>query len=208
MRTLFILFLLIQLSYCEKNEAPESNLPYLDEKMTPVKPWELFFKDSLHFHADGFNFPVGIPDAKGYYNAQSFQENHHLGDDWNAVTGGNTDLGDPVYATANGYVNSAKHEGPGWGNVIRIIHYHKNLKPQIVESVYAHCDTILVRKGQAVIKGEKIGTIGNADGAYLAHLHFEIRDSIEWPIGGGYFYDTTGYMNPTRFIKRNRTIDR
>ncbi len=37
--------------------------------------------------ANAFDYPVGKPDAVGYYNAQPFGKNHHLGDDWNAVTG-------------------------------------------------------------------------------------------------------------------------
>jgi len=66
--------------------------------------------------ANHFDFPVGKPDAKGYYNAQKFQKNNHLGDDWNAVTGGNTDLGDPIYAIGNGKVTFAEDAGSGWGN--------------------------------------------------------------------------------------------
>ena len=58
--------------------------------------------------ANHFDFPVGKPDAKGYYNAQAFGKNNHLGDDWNAVTGGNSDLGDPIYAIANGKVTFAE----------------------------------------------------------------------------------------------------
>jgi len=45
--------------------------------------------------ADAFDYPVGKPDAKQYYNAQPFGKNYHLGDDWNGKGGGNTDLGDP-----------------------------------------------------------------------------------------------------------------
>lgn len=52
--------------------------------------------------ARSFDYPVGKPPGNGYYIAQKFQENAHLGEDWNAVTGGNTDLGDPIYAIANG----------------------------------------------------------------------------------------------------------
>ena len=37
-----------------------------------------------------------------------------------------------------------------------------------------------------------------------AYLHFEIRDDIELPIGGGYSGDTKGYLDPTKFIKENR----
>lgn len=154
------------------------------------------------FLANKFDYPVGKPDAKGYYNAQPFGENNHLGDDWNAVTGGNTDLGDPIYAVANGYVISAKDIKGGWGNVIRIVHELPNKKK--IESIYAHCDSIFVKQEQWVKRGEQIGTIGNANGQYYAHLHLEIRDDISMPIGGGYSKETKGYLNPTNFIKRHR----
>lgn len=150
----------------------------------------------------GFDFPVGKPDAKGYYNAQKFGKNSHLGDDWNATTGGNTDLGDPIYAISNGYVSFAENIGGGWGNVIRVVHYI-NRKEQ-VESLYAHCFKVDVKEGDYVQKGDLIGTIGNNDGQYLAHLHLELRSEVGLPIGGGYSSDTEGYLNPTAFIKDNR----
>lgn len=148
---------------------------------------------------DGFDYPVGKPDGEGYYNAQAFGENGHLGDDFNAVTGGNSDLGDPVYSTANGYVRFAVDVGGGWGNVIRI--GHKMPDGNFVESLYGHCDTILVKKGDWVKRGDQIGTIGDAHGIYTAHLHFEMRSDVLMLIGPGYSYDTTGYLNPTEFIE-------
>lgn len=172
-----------------------------------LKNYEIFFRDHPTYYADFFDFPVGKPEAKGYYNAQGFQENQHLGDDWNAVTGGDTDLGDPIYAIANAYVYSAKEEGPGWGKVIRLIHFHPQLTPPYIESLYAHCDSMWVETGQAIKRGEQIGSIGNADGAYLAHLHLEIRDALEMPIGGGYASNTEGFLDPTAFIKSHRRIN-
>ena len=47
-------------------------------------------------------------------------------------------------------------------------------------------------------------TIGTANGAYIAHLHFEIRNKPDMRIGPGYSTDTTGYLNPAKFIKDNR----
>ncbi len=152
--------------------------------------------------ADLFDFPVGKPNAKGYYNAQPFQENEHLGDDWNAVTGGNSDLGDTIFAIANGRVTFAEDVFGGWGNIVRVIHTLPNQKQ--VESLYAHCDTILVRKNDIVNRGQAIATIGTAHGSYLAHLHFEIRDSINMEIGGGYSTDTSGYIDPTAFIRAHQ----
>lgn len=153
-------------------------------------------------YTDGFDFPVGKPHAKGYYNAQKFTENNHLGDDWNGVGGGNTDLGDPIYNIAHGYVTFAEDVGGGWGNVIRIVHHiDENTE---VESLYAHCETMLVSEGDYVSKGTQIATIGNVNGLYYAHLHLEIREEVGLPLGGGYSSDTTGYVDPTEFIKQNR----
>jgi len=154
------------------------------------------------FIATRFDYPVGVPDGSGYYNAQGFGENTHLGDDWNAITGGNSDLGDPIYAIASGYIKYAEDNGPGWGNVIRMNHYLSD--SSVVESLYAHCDTILVNVGDWVTIGTQIGTIGNANGAYSAHLHLEIRNNVDMPIGGGYSSYTEGYIDPTLFIDEHR----
>src|SRR5690606_21170380 len=143
---------------------------------------------------DGFDFPVGKPDAEGYYDAQHFGANNHLGEDWNGNGGGNSDLGDAVYAIANGKVSFAKNVKRGWGNVIRIVHTLPS--GQRVESLYGHCEEILVVEGEEVKKGQKIGTIGTADGKYQAHLHFEIREEVGLPIGKGYSEEIKGYVNP------------
>ena len=165
MRKLFFLLIIsvgVILIYAFQNEEPQGQIEI----------------------ADHFDFPVGKPDAKGYYNAQSFGENNHLGDDWNANTGGNTDLGDPIYSIANGIVSQAYDAGGGWGNIIRVVHILPDESK--VESLYAHCDEIKVAKGDRVKIGDQIGTIGDAHGAYYAHLHFEIRSKIGLPLGGGY----------------------
>ena len=161
------------------------------------------FDSNPEFISDGFDFPVGPPDARGYYNAQKFGANDHLGDDWNGTGGGNTDLGDPIYCVGHRYVKSAVDHGGGWGNVIRIVHYIKE-KDQFIESLYAHCDAITVSNGDWVKRGEQIGTIGNAAGVYWAHLHLEIRTNIEMGLGGGYSEETDGFVDPTSFIKANR----
>lgn len=151
---------------------------------------------------DGFDFPVGKPDAKGYYNAQPFGANDHLGDDWNGTGGGNSDLGDTIYSIANGKVVFAKDIKGGWGNIIRVVHTLGDQSQ--VESLYAHCDKILIQTGSIVKKGEAIGTIGNANGRYLAHLHLELRSTINMPVGEGYSKNTKGYLDPTKFIESNR----
>ena len=145
-----------------------------------------------------FQLPVGA-DGKGYYDAQPFGANHHLGSDWNSLRGGNSDLGVFVFAASDGVVIDATDYGGGWGNVVRIQHTCGDR----VESLYAHLDRIYVPRGVRVARGQLIGTIGTAGGQYLAHLHFEIRD--RWmPLGGGYSIDRTGYLDPTDYVRRHR----
>lgn len=46
---------------------------------------EEFFETHPEFVSNGFDFPVGAPNAKGYYDLQPFGKNFHLGEDWNAI---------------------------------------------------------------------------------------------------------------------------
>ncbi|MDP5100877.1 MAG: M23 family metallopeptidase [Nonlabens sp.] len=190
LKIIFLLIIILNHCSCKENEQAIvlENTTVSPEQYIPV--------------TDGFDFPVGKPNAKGYYNAQRFGKNNHLGDDWNAVTGGNSDLGDPIYAIANGQVTFAEDIKGGWGNVIRI--KHRLPDNRFVESLYAHCGAIHVKTGDIISKGHKIGTIGNAHGIYLAHLHFEIRNNIGMEIGPGYSVNTAGYLDPTVFINRHR----
>lgn len=157
--------------------------------------------------ADGFDFPVGPPDAAGYRDAQPFGgASAHLGSDWNGVGGGDTDLGDPVHAVAAGRVLAAEDHGGGWGNVVRVAHRigaDDGGGGLVVESLYAHLDTIAVRVGEPVTRGQRVGTIGTAGGRYPAHLHLELRAAPGLPLGGGYG-PAAGQLDPTAFIVAHR----
>jgi len=178
--------------------------PAVQIEEVPLPEYIMFFQHHPRYLSDGFDFPVGPPDAKGYYDAQPFGQNTHLGDDWNAVTGGNSDLGDTIYAIANGWVSASYDARGGWGNVMRIIHALQGDSIRFVESLYAHCDTLLLEKGDSIRRGMPIATIGNANELYWAHLHLELRDSAGMPLGGGYGVDQMGYLSPTDFIRRHR----
>jgi len=155
--------------------------------------------------AGSFDFPVGSGSATGYYNAQPFGENSHLGDDWNGVGGGDTDLGDPVLAIAAGVVRSTHDHGGGWGRVVRVVHdIGAAGAPVYIESLYAHLASTEVAAGDVIARGHRIGTIGNAGGRYPAHLHLEIRDQVGLPLGRGYGADVSGYLDPTAFIRARR----
>jgi len=158
--------------------------------------------------ADGFDFPLGIPDAQGYYKARGFRSNGHLGEDWDGIRGGGTDLGDPVCSIGAGVVVFARDCHMGWGNVIIVRHaYQENGTIKNIDSLYGHLGSILVRRGQAVSRGQKIGTIGTAHGLYDAHLHLEIRKNIEIGMSRASFArDLSNYCEPSQFILAHRHL--
>ena len=130
--------------------------------------------------ADGFDFPVGKPDAQGYYKARGFRSHGHLGEDWDGVGGGDTDLGDPIYSIGDGIVVFSRDCHMGWGNVIIVRHtFRENGMVRNVDALYGHLLSMLVHRGQTVARGQKIATMGTAHGLYDAHLHLEIRKNIE-----------------------------
>jgi Peptidase family M23 len=155
--------------------------------------------------ATRFDFPLGSEHGALTYDAQHFTDNHHLGDDLNGIGGENSDLGDPIYAVADGRVLLARDGGPGWGNVIIILHaIEENDIRRYVQSYYGHCQEILVHAGEDVHRGQKIATVGTAGGQYFAHLHFEMREFITPFVGPGYRENTDGWLNPTDFVSKHR----
>src|SRR5256886_10332714 len=155
--------------------------------------------------ATHFDFPLGNENGAMAYNAQHFTENKHLGDDLNGIDGESSDLGDPIYAVADGRVLLARDGGPGWGNVIIVLHaIEENGARRYVQSYYGHCDEILVDAGDDVRRGQQIATVGTANGQYFAHLHFEMREFITPFIGPGYREKTDGWLNPSDFIAKHR----
>lgn len=114
-----------------------------------------------------YNNNVGKFLDPAYYTAIGSE---HPGADINANTGGNSDLGHPVYCIADGIVEVNKFF-PAWGNVVLV--YHPGPK---IWSQYAHLQDVYVRQGQELKVKDKVGTIGRgAQNRYIAHLHFEIR---------------------------------
>ena len=158
--------------------------------------------------ADGFDFPVGKPDAQGYYKARGFRSHGHLGEDWDGIRGGDTDLGDPIYSIGNGIVVFARDCHMGWGNVVIVRHaYREGGQVKNIDSLYGHLDRILVRRGERVSRGEKIGTMGTAHGLYDAHLHLEVRKNLEIGMSRAAFArDYSNYYDPTQFITAHRHL--
>ena len=164
--------------------------------------------------ADGFDFPVGKPNSDGYYKARGLRlrEPQHFGEDWNGRAGGDTDVGDPVYAVADGVVTFAHNVRAGWGNVVLTRHAYRDPATgdvKFCDTLNGHLNEIMVKEGQQIKRGQQIGTIGSNSGMYPAHLHFEIRHNIN--IGmqrNDVPSDKINWADPTEFINKFRKLNR
>jgi murein DD-endopeptidase MepM/ murein hydrolase activator NlpD len=158
--------------------------------------------------ADGFDYPVGKPNADGYRISRGFTAHGHLGEDWVGQSGSGTDFRDPVYSIGNGVVTLARDFRRSWGNVVVIRHaFMEAGEIKYADSLYAHLDRILVREGQHVTRGEQVGTIGNAHGLYAPHLHFEVHKNLAIGVVHTMFPgDLTNYYIPSDFINSHRSL--
>ena len=93
-----------------------------------------------------------------------------------------SNLGNPIIATADGFIKKASLEGD-WGNLIIIKHTDG------YETWYAHLDKFNIKKDQKVKKGTIIGFVGKTGLTKKPHLHYEIRQNGK-------------RLNPLHFIKK------
>ncbi len=77
-------------------------------------------------------------------------------------------MGAPIEAPAAGTVVSVARRA-GFGNTVEINHGNG------VRTMFAHCSKILVRAGQQVTRGQRIGLVGNSGLATGPHLHYEVH---------------------------------
>jgi murein DD-endopeptidase MepM/ murein hydrolase activator NlpD len=78
--------------------------------------------------------------------------------------------GSPVAAADGGYVAVATGGwNGGYGNHVIIDHGNG------FATLYAHLNSIYVKPGENVTRGEQIGSVGNTGNSTGPHLHFEIR---------------------------------
>lgn len=78
-----------------------------------------------------------------------------------------TAKGQPVYATANGTVESAAYSGE-YGNLIVLRHDFG------LATRYGHLSKFSVNPGQSVKRGDVIGLVGSTGRSTGAHLHYEV----------------------------------
>jgi murein DD-endopeptidase MepM/ murein hydrolase activator NlpD len=89
-------------------------------------------------------------------------------------------IGTPIYAVADGVVIDV---GPtaGYGAWVKLKHSDGTV------TLYGHINTWLVKKGERVMAGDQIATIGNRGNSTGPHCHFEVMlngtdriDPVPW----------------------------
>jgi len=106
---------------------------------------------------------------------------HHEGLDFSSK------IGTPIYATADGVVRFVGEIG-GYGKMVIIDHKYG------FETRYGHMNKWVVRKGQRVKRGEKIGEVGNTGISTAPHLHYEVRFKGK-PVNPKYYYFEDRILN-------------
>jgi murein DD-endopeptidase MepM/ murein hydrolase activator NlpD len=114
--------------------------------------------------------PSSRPVTTGWYSSNygyridpfTGQKAFHEGVDFMA------DPGTPIHAAGGGIVVYADTYA-GYGNMIEIDHGNGLI------SRYAHASKVLAKVGDVVMKGQKIGEVGNTGRSTGPHLHFEVR---------------------------------
>lgn len=77
--------------------------------------------------------------------------------------------GRTIVAAASGTVTTKGYDANGYGNYCIITHANG------YSTLYGHCLSLSVSKGQTVSKGQAIGKVGSTGRSTGPHLHYEIR---------------------------------
>jgi murein DD-endopeptidase MepM/ murein hydrolase activator NlpD len=89
--------------------------------------------------------------------------------------------GTPIYATANGTVETAGNTGNGYGNHVVINNGYG------YETLFGHMYKIKVHAGQKVKRGEVIGWVGSTGKSTGPHCHYEVHRNGD-PVDPVYYF--------------------
>ncbi len=144
-------------------------------------------------------------DATGYDTKYSL--GYHTGADLNLNSPHwNQDAHSGVYSIGRGVVAYAQvYSKKVWGAIIIIDHGIVDGKPLF--SRYGHVENIIVEVGQKVKTGEQIASVGNGEGLFSYHLHFDISTTdilkekpSHWP-GHTRSLVHLHYVDPQKWLK-------
>ena len=154
---------------------------------------------------------------------QTYKPGIHNGVDigWRVNENDNTIIAhsDGVIVDLVRYYKTTDKSGRSYGNYVKIKHDNGYY------TLYAHLkyDSVCVSKGQRVVKGQKIGVMGNTGYSKGRHLHFEVRNekdvrinpipyltadlpSNEW-VKGDYQMLVSKYIRTTPMVASNNKIN-
>lgn len=77
-------------------------------------------------------------------------------------------LGTPVLSPADGVVTFSGKK-PGFGILVQVDHGYG------IETIFAHCSSSTVKRGQKIGRGDMIAKVGNTGYSTGPHVHYEIR---------------------------------
>jgi murein DD-endopeptidase MepM/ murein hydrolase activator NlpD len=152
---------------CEYNDLEEPYQLVTGQKLIVPGGKKPYVPRVVHAYAGGvpasatkgtglFSWPVSGRSTQGYWD-------RHKAIDIGAPNGR------AVLASDSGYVAEVGWSKYGYGNFLVIDHGNG------FQTLYAHLSAVLVRAGQSVGKGARIGSVGSTGRSTGYHLHFEIR---------------------------------
>jgi murein DD-endopeptidase MepM/ murein hydrolase activator NlpD len=155
------------LSVHEFSDLVEKLARQVDERSDQMSVLEaLLIQDS----ANRKFLPTKYPIVDGWYSSNfgyridpfTGQQSMHEGIDFPA------EIGTPIVAAASGKVVFAEWH-PQYGKMVEIDHGNGLI------SRYAHASALMVREGDLVLAGQRIGSVGTTGRSTGPHLHFEVR---------------------------------
>jgi murein DD-endopeptidase MepM/ murein hydrolase activator NlpD len=142
--------------------------------------------------------PTTLPVETGYYSSNfgyridpfNGKSAFHTGVDF--IAG----VGSPVLAAAGGVVSAAERHTE-YGNMVDVDHDNG------LTTRYAHLSRITVKVGDVVLKGQKVGELGQTGRATGPHLHFEVRENSV-PLNPNRFLSFAKAQEPAQATKNAR----
>ena len=103
--------------------------------------------------------------------------------------------GTPIYATANGTIETAGNTGNGYGNHVVINHGYG------YKTLYGHMFRVKVHPGEKVKRGEIIGWVGSTGKSTGPHCHYEVHRNGDTVDPVYYFYNDITPEQYDRLLK-------
>ncbi len=173
----WIAALWLGLDFAAQKKAPTKAIP------TKQVDWAAFFQANILPSlpvADEFDTPLRPPDGAGAFVSFPFGEQGDVGESWTTAKG-DAAKGEPVYSVADGWVSVAQDFKNAFGKVVFICYrLPMGRWPPYVEVMYAEMDSIDVKAGDFVKRGQKIGTVGDGDQTYSTAKGGSGGPSLRW----------------------------